>query len=219
MYCAACGAQSRDDARVCDSCGAALGDAAPAAAAPPRTSRMAVAALILGIASPFTCAITALPAIVLGIVSLVQISQAGGRLKGKGLAIAGICVAPIAAGLLFIAAVAHNFAQQESRARVIVTKALLKEMHVAVRQFYLDAGRYPTEEEGLYALIERPVDVQNWPSGGYLQITELPKDGWGNDFIYRVRPDSSTPFVIISLGADGLEGGDGDDVDLLSNAL
>ena len=89
-------------------------------------------------------------------------------------------------------------------------------MHSAVNQFYMDNGRYPTEDEGLYALIEQPMDVENWPPGGYLDTTDIPTDGWNRDFIYERYPESGKPFVIKSLGADGQEEGEGYDADLLS---
>ena len=102
------------------------------------------------------------------------------------------------------------------KARVISTKASLKMLHSAVIQFKLDTGRYPTEEAGLQELIEQPTDVTGWNTGGYLETTSLPKDAWGNDFIYQLFPESGKPFVIISYGANGEEGGEGYDADLYS---
>jgi general secretion pathway protein G len=102
------------------------------------------------------------------------------------------------------------------KARVISTKASLKMLHSAVIQFKLDTGRYPTEEAGLQELIEQPTDVTGWNTGGYLETTSLPKDAWGNDFVYQLLPESGKPFVIISYGANGEEGGEGYDKDLYS---
>jgi len=101
-------------------------------------------------------------------------------------------------------------------ARVTTTKANLKILHSAVNQFKMDTGRFPTEEEGLMALIEQPSDVMSYEPGGYLETTEIPKDGWKNDFIYELFPESGKPFVIKSLGADSEEGGEDYDADLLS---
>ncbi|HIJ51629.1 MAG TPA: hypothetical protein HPP66_00565 [Planctomycetes bacterium] len=106
--------------------------------------------------------------------------------------------------------------QKVKEARVIITKANLRVLHTAVLQFKMDTGRLPTEEEGLRALIEQPPDVKTWEAGGYLNTTKIPKDGWGNDFIYERYHESGKPFVIKSLGADGEEGGKGYDADLLS---
>ena len=102
------------------------------------------------------------------------------------------------------------------KARVISTKASLKMLHSAVIQFKLDTGRYPTEEAGLQELIEQPTDVTGWNTGGYLETTTLPKDAWKHDFIYQLSPESGKPFVIISYGADGEEGGEGINKDLYS---
>ncbi|MBN1123987.1 MAG: type II secretion system protein GspG [Sedimentisphaerales bacterium] len=92
----------------------------------------------------------------------------------------------------------------------------MKILHQAVNLFKLDTGRYPTAEESLTALVLEPADVQNWQSGGYLVEMEVPMDGWGNPFIYLCNPNSRTPFIIISYGADGKEGGHGYNTDLYS---
>jgi general secretion pathway protein G len=102
------------------------------------------------------------------------------------------------------------------KARVIATKTSLKMLHDAVIQFKLDTGRYPTEEAGLQELIEQPTDVTGWNTGGYLETTTLPKDAWKHDFVYQLSPESGKPFVIISYGANGEEGGEGYDKDLYS---
>ena len=110
-------------------------------------------------------------------------------------------------------AVAEKAVAEAEKAQVVVTKTNLVVLHNALLQFKMDTGRYPEEAEGLNALIEKPVDISGWCPGGYLDITELPKDGWGREFIYRFEPETGKPFVIISLGADGEEGGEGVDVD------
>lgn len=112
--------------------------------------------------------------------------------------------------------VVTKVASKIDQARVTTTKANLKALHTAVNQFKMDTTRFPTEEEGLSALVEQPPDVENWEPGGYLETTEVPKDAWGEDFIYELYPESGKPFVIKSLGADKQEGGEGFDADLLS---
>jgi general secretion pathway protein G len=112
--------------------------------------------------------------------------------------------------------VVTKVASKIEEARVTTTKANLKLLHNAVNQFKMDTGRFPTEEEGLMALVEQPSDVTRYEPGGYLETTEIPKDGWGNDFIYELLPESGKPFVIKSLGADGEEGGEDYDADLYS---
>ena len=85
---------------------------------------------------------------------------------------------------LLMAVVVRNFVGQTDRARVTTTKANLKILHLAVNQFKMDTGRFPTEDEGLSVLIVPPDDVMNYPSDGYLDTTDLPKDGWSRDFVY-----------------------------------
>ena len=112
--------------------------------------------------------------------------------------------------------VVTKVATKIDQARVTTTQANLKILHSAVNQFKMDTSRFPTEEDGLMELIEQPSDVENYEPGGYLETTELPKDGWGNDFYYQLYPESGKPFVIISYGADGEEGGEDYDADLYS---
>jgi len=133
----------------------------------------------------------------------------------KGFTMVELMAVLIILGLL-AAVVVRNFVGQTDKARVTTTKANLRLLHSAINQFKMDTGQFPTEEEGLMVLIVPPDDAEDYQPGGYLETTELPTDGWGNDFIYEPWPESGKPFVIKSLGADGEEGGEGYDADLLS---
>ncbi len=137
------------------------------------------------------------------------------RRMRKGFTMVELMAMLIIIGLL-ATLVVTKVASQIDRARVITTKANLKILHAAVTQFKLDSGRFPTEEEGLDALVEQPADVDNYEPGGYLESTEIPPDAWGEEFIYELYPESGKPFVIISFGADKDEGGDDYDMDLYS---
>ncbi len=117
---------------------------------------------------------------------------------------------------LLAAIVVKNFVGQTDRARVTTTKASLRVLDEAVLQFKMDTSRYPTEDEGLTILIEAPTDVYNYPEGGYLRTTDLPRDAWGNEFVYVRSPESGKAYEIVSYGADGEEGGEGYDADLRS---
>ena len=93
MYCPKCGTQNPDVAPLCSSCSAVLSGVPTQTQTPaPKTSGLAIAALVLAILSPFTCLITAIPAIIMGIVVLVKISKSRGQLKGSGLAITAIAL-------------------------------------------------------------------------------------------------------------------------------
>lgn len=83
----------------------------------------------------------------------------------------------------------------------------------ALEMYRLDHFRYPTEAQGLDALVNAPsgVDAARYPDNGYIQ--RLRDDPWGNPYIYR-SPGDFGEFDILSLGADGAEGGEGTDADI-----
>jgi general secretion pathway protein G len=111
---------------------------------------------------------------------------------------------------LLATVVVTKVASKVDRARETTTMANLKILHSAVKQFKMDTGRFPTEELGLLELIEQPTDVTIWEPGGYLDTTELPLDGWGNEFKYELYPESGKQFVIRSFGPDKEEGTEDD---------
>jgi general secretion pathway protein G len=101
-----------------------------------------------------------------------------------------------------------------SDARVRSAKLQIDSLSAALDLFYLDAGRYPSQSEGLTVLIKRPPSVDNW-NGPYLKQSALPQDPWGHPYQYRV-PGQSGPYAIVSLGSDGREGGSNDAGDIFS---
>lgn len=133
----------------------------------------------------------------------------------RGFTLVEVMAVIVIIGLL-AAVAARNFIGRIEVGKVTTSKASLKVLHQAVVDFKMDTGRYPTEEVGLLELVEQPTDVEGWAPDGYLESTTLPKDSWKNDFIYQLNPESGKPFVIISYGADGKEGGEGYDADLYS---
>ena len=80
--------------------------------------------------------------------------------------------------------------------------------------YRLETGRYPTNEEGLEALVSPPSDVPSW-NGPYLKNAQVPKDPWGFDYQYRY-PGEHGGVDIWSLGADNREGGEGENSDIVS---
>ena len=118
-------------------------------------------------------------------------------------------------GLLAAAAVG-TFMSQIDRAKVRTTEASLKTLQTAVIQFKMDTGRFPSEDIGLWELVEEPTDVMDWIPGGYLESNDIPLDAWNNEFIYLLNPGTGKAFEIISYGADGQEGGEGLDADISS---
>lgn len=94
------------------------------------------------------------------------------------------------------------------------TAALQVEDLAATLDLYrLELGRYPSTSEGLQALVQDP-GMANW-NGPYLKKSQVPKDPWGNDYQYR-SPGQNGPFDVWSLGADGQEGGEGENQDIRS---
>ena len=87
-------------------------------------------------------------------------------------------------------------------ARRISTEAHLKALDEAVTQFKLDTGRYPTQEEGLHALIERPSDIDpnDFRTAGYIGPGML-TDAWGRPLVY-VCPGATAPYEIHIAGAE-----------------
>jgi len=112
---------------------------------------------------------------------------------------------------LLAALIAPTLGKQFGRSQVGITKAQLQDLSTKVEQFRLHVGRYPTEEEGLAALVEKPQGVDSW-DGPYLGKASVPKDPWNNEFVYEL--DDEWGFRLISLGADGREGGEGEAADL-----
>ena len=135
----------------------------------------------------------------------------------------GFTLVELMAVLLIIALIAglaaKSFMGSTEKAKVVTTKATLSTLHGAVNMFKMDTGHYPDEEIGLVELIEEPMDLEDWAPGGYLEQTNIPRDAWKNEFVYIRNPESGKPFVIISYGADGQEGGEGYDRDIESTNL
>ena len=86
----------------------------------------------------------------------------------------------------------------------------IAELEKTLDNFKLDVGRYPTTEDGLDALVKRPASANLW-SGPY--IKEVPKDPWNNPYKYA-NPGAGGGVEILSLGADGVAGGDGENADI-----
>lgn len=80
--------------------------------------------------------------------------------------------------------------------------------------YRLDVGRYPDESDGLNALLEAPAGAESW-NGPYIKKADAIIDPWGTPYVYRF-PGQQGEFDLYSLGADGQEGGEGEDRDVTS---
>ena len=107
---------------------------------------------------------------------------------------------------------------QAEKARADSTRIQIRSLDSALSLYRLHNSGYPTTEQGLRALMAKPdlgAVPQNW-QGPYLRGNNLPKDGWDRDFIYI---SDGRDFTIISLGADGVEGGSDLNADISSKNL
>ena len=109
--------------------------------------------------------------------------------------------------------VVPQFIKQEEKATSKAAKAQVELLGTALDTFRLDVGRYPSSQEGLAALNQKPGGVDRW-DGPYLK-KEVPPDPWGKPYIYK-SPGDHGPYDIISYGADGVPGGDGSNHDVTS---
>lgn len=132
--------------------------------------------------------------------------------RGRGFTLVELLVVMVIVGLL-AAIVAPMVYQHVSPAKNTAVRGQMKSFMTALDNFYVDVGRFPTSKEGLEALRFKPAGADAW-RGPYLR-RDVPKDPWGHPFIYRV-PGQNGPYEIISLGADGRDGGDGEAEDLIS---
>jgi len=111
-----------------------------------------------------------------------------------------------------------KFLDKPDEARVAKARLDIKAIESALKIYKLENRRYPTTEQGLGALIKEP-EVEpipkNYKKGGYIEENSI-KDSWDNDYIYRSPGEDDRDYEIISLGADGQEGGEGFDADITS---
>ena len=113
-----------------------------------------------------------------------------------------------------IGLVAPNILGRSDEAKVSVAKTQIRNLMSALDLYKLDNGQYPSTAQGLNALIAKPSgfpEARNWKDGGYLQ--KLPNDPWNNEFLY-ISPGADGAYDLISLGADGREGGVDDAADI-----
>ncbi len=137
--------------------------------------------------------------------------------KRGGFTLVEIMVVVVIIGLL-AALIGPRVIGQSETAKIKATQTQISQLTQALELYHLDNGFYPTTDQGLEALVEKPStspEPKNYAKGGYLQKKKLPKDGWGNDFIY-ICPGQHGDFDILSYGSDGKEGGEGGAADIAS---
>jgi general secretion pathway protein G len=135
------------------------------------------------------------------------------RQAQSGFTLIEMMVVMVIIGLL-MALVGPRFIRQEEKARSKAARAQIELLGTALDTFRLDVGRYPSSQEGLAALRQRPFGVDRW-DGPYLK-KDVPKDPWDHPYLYRSPGEAGRPYDLFSYGADGAPGGDGDKRDVTS---
>jgi general secretion pathway protein G len=130
----------------------------------------------------------------------------------RGFTLIEIMIVVIIIGLL-AALVGPRLFGKLAMAKQKSAKAQIELFGTAFDTFRLDTGRYPTTEEGLKTLREKPSGAENW-NGPYLP-KEIPLDPWGKPYIYK-SPGEHYDYDLISYGLDGVEGGEGENQDIVS---
>jgi general secretion pathway protein G len=132
------------------------------------------------------------------------------RQQSRGITLIELLVVMVIIAL-FATLVGLGLFRHIGTARQTVAKEQISNFKTALDFFKLDVGRYPTTEEGLQALRVKPAAVENWESP-YLK-DDVPLDPWGHTYVYR-SPGQHGDFDLISYGADGQEGGEGENADI-----
>jgi len=130
----------------------------------------------------------------------------------SGFSLIEVMVVMVIIGLI-LALVGPTVFRQEAKAKSKAARAQIELLGTALDTLRLDVGRYPTSQEGLEALRRQPGGLERW-DGPYLK-KEVPKDPWNNSYVYK-SPGEHGPYDILSYGADGVPGGDGDNRDVNS---
>lgn len=136
----------------------------------------------------------------------------------KGLSLVEILIALTLlaiAGTFVVGSVLDSLREGEVKSAQIQ----IKNLSGILTDYKRKCGSYPTEDQGLDALIQAPTtgrECRRYPPNGFIQGGKIPEDPWGYEFVYKADGRS---FEIISYGPDGMEGGEGDDADISSKDI
>ncbi|UGQ31735.1 type II secretion system major pseudopilin GspG [Acinetobacter calcoaceticus] len=131
----------------------------------------------------------------------------------SGFTLIEVMVVIVILGVL-AALIVPNVMGRSEKAKIDTTQITLKGVAGALDQYKLDNGHFPTMQEGgLDALVNQPATAKNWMPGGYVK-GGYPKDSWKNDVQYVIPGADGRAFDLYSFGADGKEGGEGNDADI-----
>lgn len=113
---------------------------------------------------------------------------------------------------MIVAFVTPQVLKYLGRAKTDSARIQIENISGALDLYRLDVGRYPTQTEGLQALVEHPVGLNSW-NGPYLKQKAVPPDPWARPFVYK-SPGDHGEYDLYTLGADGVPGGSGENQDV-----
>lgn len=135
------------------------------------------------------------------------------RSKVVGFTLVEVMVVVVILGIL-AAIVVPRIMERPDEARAIKAQQDIRVIASALDLYRLDNFTYPTTDQGLDALVKKPMDLDpgtRWKDGGYLE--KLPTDPWGREYLY-LFPGQHATFDLYTYGADGVPGGDGINTDI-----
>jgi len=132
--------------------------------------------------------------------------------RREGFTLIELLIVMVILGLL-AALVGPRMFGKVGSSKLKAAKAQISLLETALDTYRLDVGKYPTTDQGLEVLRTKPSDVEKW-DGPYLP-KDVPMDPWGKPYVYR-SPGEHGDFDIISYGADGRQGGEGEDSEVVS---
>ena len=135
------------------------------------------------------------------------------RTPQRGMTLIEILVVLVLIGIV-LGIVGGNFIGRGEKAKADAARIEIGQIGQALDLYKLEIGRYPSSSEGLQALVTAPAGAANW-NGPYWKKAQIPKDPWGNEYRYT-SPGQKGAYDILSLGADGKEGGEGTNKDITS---
>lgn len=136
--------------------------------------------------------------------------------KSRGFTLIEIMVVIVILGIL-AGLVLPRFMGRTEEAKKIKAKLQIENLEAALKLYKLDTGMYPTTEQGLEALVQKPATgavPANWREGGYLEKGKVPQDPWNRPYMYVSPGIKNKDFDLKSLGGDGEEGGEGENADI-----
>ncbi len=135
----------------------------------------------------------------------------------KGFSFIELMVVVVILGIL-AGMIVPRYMGRTDEAKTVKAKVDIAAIDTSLKLYRLDNGTYPSTEQGLMALIEKPAtdpQAPNWNENGYLDKKSVPKDPWGKEYLY-LSPGVHEEYDIISYGADAAPGGEGKNADINS---